>query len=71
MDYHYDYDRTEQKQEAALREARTRRLAKLAKANRPPRSQRANACSPWGNALSLLRGAWLSGSTVLQGKDAR
>jgi hypothetical protein len=50
----------EQRHEEALQAARTERLAKQARANRPPRSGWANANLSWGRVLSLLRGTRLS-----------
>jgi hypothetical protein len=46
----------DQRHEGALREARTRRLAKQARANRTLHSGWASATLGWASVLSLLRG---------------
>ncbi len=50
----------EQRPEGALRAARTRRLAKQARANRMQHSERASAHLSWASVLALLRGPGLS-----------
>jgi hypothetical protein len=51
----------DQRHEEALQQAQTRRLAKLAQANRRPRFRWAQANPFWGSVLSLLHATGLSG----------
>jgi hypothetical protein len=62
VDCYYDlYSWSKERREEALREARTRRLAKQVRANRRAlRSGRPSVNLTWESVLALLRGARLS-----------